>query len=119
MLDRAQTDREVRAAQNQSLFREVNERLEVLADGSRPSSGMMTFACECADTSCIEQIYLSVSDYEAVRATPTHFAVRPSHVFPYVEDVVSKSDAYFVVEKRNAGPDFAAGRDSRGTGGGH
>ena len=114
MEDVSQTEREVRAGQNQSLFREVNERLEGIAKTFQYVASKATFACECADMSCIEQIAMTPDEYEAVRAHPTHFLVRPGHVIPEVEDVVSTHDGYLVVEKQRAGAAVAKEADPRG-----
>jgi hypothetical protein len=57
--------------------------------------------CECADPTCIEKITLSIEDYEAVRSDPTHFAVAPHerHVSFEVENVVTQTERYWIVEK--------------------
>lgn len=48
------SDRMAQAAHNQSLFREVNERLQELADTFSEEAGGTVFVCECADTGCTE-----------------------------------------------------------------
>ena len=63
---------QVRAAKNQSLFREVNERIEEL----RPHNMLIEFACECIDTDCAAALLLSDEEYEHVRRFPTHPAPR-------------------------------------------
>lgn len=109
-----QVDRQVRAAHNQSLFREVNERLQGLADTFQfvaQQSG--NFVCECADTSCIEQLNLTLAEYEALRAVPNRFAVRPGHVYPDVEQPVTQNDRFMVVEKLERAARVATERDPR------
>ena len=113
-MDAVDTEREVRAAQNQSLFREVNERLKAIAETFEFVAKKTTFACECADTACIDQISMRIDEYEAVRADPTHFVVKPGHVFLDVEDVVSNHEAYVVVAKQRAGAEVAKSVDPRG-----
>ena len=93
-------DRHQRAARNQSLFREVNEKIEALAHDSTVT--FHEFSCECADTHCIEVVPLTVEEYEHIRRIPTHFAVAPGHVYPDVERVVETDgvgNRYEVVEK--------------------
>jgi hypothetical protein len=94
---------EDRAARNQSLFREYNERME-------PSNAVhhwvnppfADWICECANEACAVPVRLTMNEYEAVRENPTHFVVAPdeAHVVPEVEVVVvEREHRYWVVEK--------------------
>lgn len=112
-MDEGKTERETRAGQNQALFREVNERLEGLAQTFQFVAETATFACECADTRCVAQLSLTLGEYEALRANPTHFAVLPGHILPDVEDVVSTGERYVVVAKRDAAAEVAKAADPR------
>ena len=82
----------------QSLFREVNERIEELAESFRLHEDMMML-CECGFEGCNERIALSAVEYENLRLIPTHFAVLPGHEIPDVERVVEEHPRYVVVEK--------------------
>ena len=97
-----------RAARNQSLFREVNERIEDLATGTH-----VTFICECMNDRCDERIVLSVEEYERIRAQPTWFVVLRGHDVPDVETVVEANDRYAIVKKVGAGESIAAKLDPR------
>jgi len=82
------------AARNQALFREVNERIAQTGGTVQvPSEG---FICECAHEDCFQPIYLTVGEYEAVRAHPTHFFVAPGddHFVPEAETVIHKEDSH-------------------------
>jgi hypothetical protein len=59
------------------------------------------WVCECADRTCVEKVALSLAEYEALRSEPRHFAVfpGPSHVVPDVENVVGKTERYWIVQK--------------------
>jgi len=92
-------EREERAARNESMFRQVNERLLDLNGASEPLTGDWTVVCECADVTCIVQIALMPTEYQAMRAVPTRFAVAPGHVYPDVERVVLEGTRFTVVEK--------------------
>jgi hypothetical protein len=94
-------DRAGRAARNQSLFREINERVKQLNDGFSMVLPVGEWICECADDTCVERIELSAQGYEVVRADGTHFIVAPSdaHVYPDVERVTERTDRYWIVEK--------------------
>jgi hypothetical protein len=89
------------AARNQSLFREINERVKQLNDGFSMVLPVGEWICECADDTCVERIELSAQAYEVVRANGTHFIVAPGdvHVYPDVERVTERNDHYWVVEK--------------------
>lgn len=107
MEENSQHERELRAARNQSLFRAVNEKLMELNDAVAALSETSVIACECADASCVETLEISGEEYAAVREEPRRFAVLPGHVYPDVENVVSESDRYVVVEKIAAAGDTA------------
>jgi hypothetical protein len=94
-------DRGARAARNQSLFREINERVKQLNEGFSMVLPVGEWICECADDTCVERIELSAGEYEAVRVDGKHFLVSPGeeHVFSDVELVVERSDRFWVVEK--------------------
>ena len=89
--------RAARAARNESLFREVNERIEEAGLVERDRS--TRFLCECADTNCTEMIELPVEEYEAVRAKPDRFLVMPGHEIPDIEQVVEVRPSYLIIEK--------------------
>jgi len=107
-------DRKERAARNQTLFREVNERLEGLAEAFQHGSETSSFACECADLSCMVMIDLRLSEYEAIRSHPNQFVVLPGHVYPDVEDVVAEHDRYVIVSKLGVGAEIAEKTYPRG-----
>ena len=93
-----------RLARNQSLFREVNERIQYLGEvnasiGYVAEGATSKFECECSNTECISTIELTVVEYERVRSNPTWFAIKPDHDLAQTERVVSRDDGYAVVEK--------------------
>jgi hypothetical protein len=98
-----------RLARNQVLFREVNERLRELLDGS---VGQTEFLCECSDPDCTENVPLEVVEYERIRANPNRFVITPGHEVPAIERVVWESDRYFLVEKV-VGADYVVRTDPR------
>lgn len=109
------TDRvhQERAAKNQSLLREVNERIEALPN--RPPTVFELFMCECCLEGCSDTISLTVEEYEGIRAHPARFAVLPGHVDWQVERVVDSADSrYEVVEKIERAAVVAANLDPRG-----
>jgi hypothetical protein len=68
----------VKAARNQALWREVNERIGAVAETSRH----MEFLCECADLDCTETLNLTVAEYERIRSSPVRFPIAIGHDSP-------------------------------------
>jgi hypothetical protein len=85
-----------RLARRQTLFREVNERIEELAEDEETSIQIL---CECSDTDCLAMLELRKEDYDHVRVVPTWFAIERGHEIPEIERVVGEFDGYVVVEK--------------------
>ena len=90
--------REERVARNETLFREVNERIKQVNVGLATVEAT-DYLCECGDEGCTDPISLTMAEYEAVRAEPTHFAVVSGHVVPDIEQVVASTNRYSVVAK--------------------
>ena len=88
-----------RVARNQALFRSVNEQIESTNQRFGVALEGAEFVCECADEHCMEQIAVTLSKYEHVRRVPTHFIVKPGHVYPQFERVLESLEDYVVVEK--------------------
>ena len=107
-------DRKRRIGENEVLFRQVNERLEQLNETFGSLTGEAAYVCECGDSSCIEQITLTLAEYEHIRSDPTLFAIVPGHDLPEVEDVVQRKPDFHVVRKRPGGPaELAVALDPR------
>ena len=60
-------EREERLAENEILFRDVNERINDL-QADRWNAEMIDFMCECADQSCTMVIRLEPAEYEQLAA---------------------------------------------------
>lgn len=101
--------RRERAAKNQSIFREVNERMEELS-GSSPFT---SFVCECANESCLQRCNLTLKEYEAIRSGPNSFFVLPGHDIPEADRIINSSERYSVVAKVGVGAAIAEEFDSR------
>ena len=97
----------VRAAHNQSLFREVNKRIDLLSTLFAPDVQTNGFVCECLDMGCAETIQLTPDEYERLRADNNQFVVVPGHEDHAVEEVVAATDLYLVVKKVGAGGKLA------------
>ncbi len=107
-------ERQRRVAENESLFREVNESVERLATGFvGGGEQMQDFLCECGDDACLDRVALRLREYEAVRADPRRFALVPGHEQLEVERVVEDHGRYVVVEKIGTGAKVAEELDPR------
>lgn len=91
-----------RTARNEDMFRQLNDRMHVLAGIESSSEPFERFVCECYQTSCSLLVELTPVEYRAVRADGAHFLVfpEPLHTSPELETVVERHDRYWVVEKR-------------------
>jgi hypothetical protein len=95
------SEREVRIAHVEALFRDVNERIAETA--ARFNSAETEFVCECSDPECTERVHATLDEYEEVRAEATHFLLVPGHENPEVERVVERPRRRLaIVEKFNA-----------------
>jgi len=94
-------DRAQRAAENQSLFREINERVKELNTGFGDVLPMGEWICECSNDTCVERVQLLMTEYEVVRGDGSRFLVAPNdeHVWHDVETLVERNERYWVVEK--------------------
>jgi hypothetical protein len=98
-----------KAARNQALMREVNERI---AEISQEASEMQLL-CECADLSCDDLLEISMLEYESVRSSPVRFPIALGHDLPDVERVVEQNERYAVVEKVGKAGEVSARLDPR------
>jgi hypothetical protein len=108
------SDDAVRAAKNEVVLRDLNERLKAY-----PAAGTQRFSewvCECADMTCQRSVELTIEEYETVRSEPTRFVVAPGaeHVNPEIERVVQQGEKrYWVVEKIGIGREISEKFDTR------
>lgn len=90
--------REKRMAENEALFREVNERVNDVARQFAVDT-VYEYLCECANADCTFRLTMTRGEYEAVRADPAQFGVLPHHFTPEIETVVQENDSYWIVRK--------------------
>lgn len=96
--------REERIGMNEAVFRDVNERIQDVANSFDLTSEPLDLICECGDASCVARISLTRDAYEEMRSDPQLFAVAPGHVAPDVEQVVANHSGYDVVRKYKGVP---------------
>ena len=107
-------------ARNESLLRDVNERMAALdrrAEGGWADGvpDRFEFRCECGGApNCEGSLSMTLDEYESVRAERDRFVVLPGHEEPAIERPVERTDRYVVVDKLNAYEPFAGIDLSRG-----
>ena len=101
-------ERERRLAQNEALFREVNERVNDLAAGA-----VDDYLCECANPDCTFRISLRRGEYESVRSDPAQFVVLPLHYTPEIEELVAEDERFWIVRKSGEAGDYVEKLDPR------
>jgi hypothetical protein len=105
--------REERLARNESLFRDLNEQVELVAKPLDSEAHLFAFFCECSNVDCTLSMPMSLAAYEEVRADPTMFVVAPGHELPEIEEVVRRTPDYQVVRKRGEAARLVAEEDPR------
>ena len=100
-------------AQNEALFREVNEKVNAVAERFDVESHVYEYLCECANADCTFRLPLTQADYERVRSDPAQFAVRPEHALPEIETVVEERDGYWIVRKKGEAAEYVEQLDPR------
>jgi hypothetical protein len=86
-----------RKADNEAIFRVVNEEIEKLGVAHRQDR--IEIVCECAVLGCSEPIRISMAAYQEARGDPRNFIVAPGHTDPSIEIVIAETDDYMVVQK--------------------
>ena len=105
--------RERRLAENETIFRSVNERIEQLARPQGNDAHVFEFLCECSNLDCTLRLPLTLREYEAIRLDPTVFVVAPGHELPEIEDVLRTTATHQVVKKHGEAAELVTGRDPR------
>jgi hypothetical protein len=83
------------------LFREVNERIEGLARGTRSGLEIRPeqFLCECQDDQCTVRLDLTLEEYAAISRDGGVFIVAPGHA-AHSDRVIAVRGSYVLVEEQ-------------------
>ena len=102
-----------RQARNEALIRDVNERIERVAEEARPGAGLerFEFLCECGaggddNIACEGRIEMTVAEYEEIRGQDDRFALVPGHESEELENVAGRTHRFVVVDKKPAAEPF-------------
>jgi hypothetical protein len=89
-----------RQAHNEALVREVNERINELDRAAATNGGTHGFHCECGrEHGCDERIWMTLAEYDTVRAQDDRFALVPGHETAGLEHVVEQNERFVIVDK--------------------
>jgi hypothetical protein len=106
--------RERRLAENEALFRDVNEQIQQAAGRFEVGDDhVYEFLCECSNRDCTKKLALTRGRYERARSQPTWFIVARGHELPDIERVVADFGDYRLVEKQDEAAEIVAERDPR------
>ena len=83
---------------NEAVFRQVNERIEDLAETFGLGQSL-DLICECGNANCTSRIEMDHAQYEELRSDSTTFAVVSGHEISDVEEIVARHGSYDVVRK--------------------
>jgi hypothetical protein len=111
-------ERTVRRVRNETLHREVNDRLARLDKQAEKEwaddDELFEFLCECAaGDSCDARLQMKLAEYEQVRQQSDRFAVVPGHESADIEHIVARHERYLVVDKHREVEPYVAD-DPRG-----
>lgn len=97
---------EERAARNETVFRDANERIAERRAELPAVEGRTPFLCECEDERCTALVLLSAEEYGLVRKDATRFVVVPGHPTHGDEDGLA-GDGWLAVRKTGRGAEIA------------
>jgi hypothetical protein len=89
-------ERTRRVAENEALFRQVNEH--VVGAERRPDESF-EILCECGDEACMDHVRVTTEAYERARRQPTDFLLKPGHAMTDLETVVGSNEGFDLVRK--------------------
>jgi hypothetical protein len=82
----------------ESTFRTANRDIAAVARDLK-ADALVPFLCECSEAACKAIVRMSWREYTAIHEHPHRYVVAPGHELLEVEQLVSESPAYNVVEK--------------------
>jgi hypothetical protein len=87
----------VRRAENQKLFREVNERIVELSATLDAPDGREAFFCECGRVGCREMLEIPIRLYAITREDDDLYFVLPGHEDLEHEQTITEHDTFVIV----------------------
>jgi hypothetical protein len=88
-----------RVRKNEAAFKAHNEGRRALERSAVGPDEPIPIVCECGDAGCWDSLLVTIPEIERAHAVKLRYLVKPQHVMPDYERVVSQHEAYWVVEK--------------------
>ena len=107
------TDSTERAARNESVFRDANEKLRRGRERLASADSQTPFLCECEDPCCTAMMLLTVDEYERAREFGDCFLITPDHEDRTSGDPLARAEQYILVQKSGPAGEVARGLDPR------
>lgn len=90
-------------AMNEVGFQKTNDILRAkvgdLLEGQGEKLIAFAFTCECSDLRCLEDVHVTVRDFQRISKHKAWFCVIPEHQQLDIEKVIERHHAHFIVEK--------------------
>jgi hypothetical protein len=88
-----------RIAENEGLYRQVNEQVRRINTGIPTMTGTFDVLCECGTLECMKHISVTPEVYERTRSKSDHFIVLPGHQVDDMEELVEDHGGFYVIAK--------------------
>jgi anti-anti-sigma factor len=94
-------ERKQRIVTNEQAFRDYNNRkLQQASLDETDDQEPIQFVCECGDKDCDQALVITAAGFTTAHSAPNRFIVKPGHVYPEIERVVTENETFAVVEKQ-------------------
>jgi anti-anti-sigma factor len=94
-------ERKQRIVRNEQAFRDYNNRrLQRASVDETDDQEPIQFVCECGDKDCDQPLVMTAAGFTTAHSAPNRFIVKPGHVYPDVERIVTENETFAVVEKQ-------------------
>jgi hypothetical protein len=120
-MDTDESSSEHRLAENEAMFRRINEQVQAGYDetnrlasedgqpefmvGIASTDTPIDFYCECADENCAKRVSLTLQEYREIHKNRRQFVIAPGHEVTLVEKVIAEMPTYTIVEKNVKPPE--------------
>jgi hypothetical protein len=107
------TRTEERAARNEVLFRQANEKISDKGE-ELEIAGELPFLCECEEPTCMQILRLTQEEYERARSSARQFVLAPGHETRDAQPIET-TDRFTIVKKSGVSAEIAERADPRST----
>jgi hypothetical protein len=80
---------------DESLFREINDRIDLLAPDLYEDGAALDYICECSDPRCADPVALTRAEFGEVRDHPGWIITTPGHGGGHL---IRQTDRYWILQ---------------------